>query len=168
MSMQPLRPALTGLLLTLLSLPLQASPSFDELKSAALRHHPDTMVSDIAQQPGDSAGEQYRLRLRDARGNQRELVLDASGKLLKDNERKLQSGATLPMGWVPGEQQPSFDRLNRIALERYPGGEVSRASLRQISGGRTLYDLQMTDALGLLRQLVIDAHSSEVLTDRRM
>ena len=42
------------------------------------------------------------------------------------------------------------------------------ASLRRINDGRLLYNMWLTDASGVQRQLVIDAGNSNVLTDRKI
>ena len=161
-------------LLSLCTLPALAAPlvgqlSFDSLNAAALNHYPDSVLSDIAVQSAADGSLLYRVELLDTRGHRRELVLDArSGSLLQEKERNQGGNAGLPSGLVPGSRLPSFDGLNEVAFKRYPGSLVDRASLRRINDGRLLYNMWLTDASGVQRQLVIDAGNSNVLTDRKI
>lgn len=162
--------ALAGLLCIVLPSLQAASPgvSFDELNAVALSHHPDSMVSDVQLQTGNDGRQLYKAELRDAQGIRRQMVLDATSRtLLWEDERQMHSIATLPLGWIPGEKLPSFDQLNRLALQHYPGGRVIQASLRRIGDGRLLYDLLLKDGSDVRHQMVIESTSLAVLTNRR-
>lgn len=142
--------------------------SFDALNTAALSHHPDNMVSDVQVERGNDGRLLYKVELRDASGTRRTMVLDATSRtLLWEDERQMHSVATLPVGWKAGEL-PSFDRLNALALQRYPGGRVGHVSLRRVGDGRLLYEAQLADVKGHRRQLMIDSARGEILTDRQI
>lgn len=142
-------------------------PSLDALNRVALSFHPDSMVSEGRMLVGNDGRLLYKVEIRNAQGLRREMVLDAtSSTMLWEEERQLHSTATLPLGWHPGDELPSFDRLASLARERHPQSEIWRVSLRRVGGGRLLARLTIRDVTDTRRELVIDSTRGEIITDR--
>lgn len=157
--------ALTALLAAPL---LQAAPatlSFDQLNQLALQRHPGTLVVEAAL---DEEGGRlvYEVELHDRQGMRHELELDAlSGELIRD--RGTQLSTRIPLSLQAGEQLPSWDALNARALEGFAGGRVTEASLRRVGDGSLLYEVEIEDATGEDHELVLEAASGRVVSQRR-
>ena len=142
--------------------------SFDAINRLALARHPGSLVTEVALQPAEAAQPaQAHVVLHGPEGLRNELQIDlASWTILKDEQKSLQSAAMLPLALGRGEQLPSWDVLNALVLKVHPGGRVVDASLRRVSHGGLLYEVEVLDAAGKEFELVLEADDGRVLSDR--
>lgn len=146
----------------------EAPPSFDAINQLVLARHPGELVTEVALQP-DETGQpvQAHVTLHSPTGLRRELQVDlTSRQILTDEEKSLQSAAMLPLALGREEQAPSWDALNAQVLQVHPAGRVMDASLRRVSHGALLYEVEILDADGREFEMVLEAQGGRVLSDR--
>ena len=148
----------------------ETPPSFDAIGQLAVSRHPGALVTEVALPPaGPGQPVVARVILHSPDGLRSELLVDViSLAILADEQKSLQSSAMLPLALGRSESQPSWDALNARVLQVHPGGRVIDASLRRVSHGALLYEVEVLDAEGEEYELVLDIAGGRVLSDRRM